>query len=167
MTDWENIRLEYISGNLSMRQLADKHGVTFSALKNHAVKDGWKKQRELTENKVRTKTEQKLVNAAVKDRVSKTQLIDDTITELLIAARKAVGQLDQKVVNGEVVDGLMIDTDKLSKISTVLQRAAEVIGYRSEDEYEGTESGVVILPPVMDREDTDNGHIRTDERNDR
>ncbi len=52
MDKWELIRTEYITTDISMRQLARKHDVTFSALSKRAVRGQWKELREQHGNAV-------------------------------------------------------------------------------------------------------------------
>lgn len=42
MVDWCLIRNEYVAGNISMRKLAEKYGVSFYTLRHHAAAEGWK-----------------------------------------------------------------------------------------------------------------------------
>lgn len=38
---WEALRAEYVAGGISQRALAEKHGVSYSALKRRAAGEGW------------------------------------------------------------------------------------------------------------------------------
>ncbi|MFS1538546.1 MAG: hypothetical protein ACL7BU_07420 [Candidatus Phlomobacter fragariae] len=58
-SDWEAIESAYRAGSLSVRAIADKHGVTEGAIRKRAKKNGW--LRNLTE-KVREATRTKLVH---------------------------------------------------------------------------------------------------------
>ena len=46
MTDWKAIAEEYITGDLSLRLLAEKHGVSLNTLKTHAVRGSWTEKRQ-------------------------------------------------------------------------------------------------------------------------
>lgn len=59
--DWERIRAEYIAGGTSYRKLADKYGLSLSAVKRKAIKDGWNEERTETEPKVHRETVRKTV----------------------------------------------------------------------------------------------------------
>ncbi len=65
MANWEKIRHEYITTNISQRKLAEKHNVRRGTLLGIANRDGWAKDREEYRTKVRTKTEQKSLDSAV------------------------------------------------------------------------------------------------------
>ncbi len=45
MTDWKKIREEYVTGSLAMRPLAEKCGVSFNTLKEHAAREAWSEKR--------------------------------------------------------------------------------------------------------------------------
>lgn len=50
--DWFNLRKEYQQTNVSCRQLAEKHGISFSALRSRAFKEGWRKLKKQISEKV-------------------------------------------------------------------------------------------------------------------
>lgn len=39
--DFEEIKKEYVSGSGSLRELAEKFGITYSSIANRSKKDGW------------------------------------------------------------------------------------------------------------------------------
>lgn len=55
--DWERVRAEYIAGGISMRDLADKYGVTKDAVGRRAKAGNWAKERDKTATKVRQETQ--------------------------------------------------------------------------------------------------------------
>lgn len=57
--DWLTIRNDYINGGGSYRSIAEKYGVSFSTLKDVAVREKWKEAKEQQTNKTRIKIEQK------------------------------------------------------------------------------------------------------------
>lgn len=61
MADWRKIKTEYITGDVSLRALAEKSGVSFSQLGKRAAAEKWKEQREKQRNKTETKAKQKAV----------------------------------------------------------------------------------------------------------
>lgn len=61
--DWEAIESAYRAGSLSIRAIADKNGVSDTAIRKRATQNGW--QRDLTEQ-VQKATRQKLVRIEVR-----------------------------------------------------------------------------------------------------
>lgn len=55
--NWKKIKAEYVRGGISQAKLAEKHGVSFRTLKEHARKEKWSELREMA----CTKAAQKMV----------------------------------------------------------------------------------------------------------
>ena len=53
--DWKKVKAEYIAGGTSYRKLAAKYGVSFSTLRNIAIREKWTELREQASNKSVTK----------------------------------------------------------------------------------------------------------------
>jgi hypothetical protein len=87
-TDWESIERVYRAGSLSIRSIADKHGISDTAIRKRATKHGW--QRDLTE-KVRESTREKLVRSQVRE-PSSQQTEDEIIEEASSEAANIVLQ---------------------------------------------------------------------------
>ena len=73
-TDWEAIERAYRAGQLSVRALAEKFGVSHPAVSKRAKKEGW--QRDLTEQ----------VRAAVKRKVTKAVTTKDNHSDVVTDA---------------------------------------------------------------------------------
>lgn len=65
-TNWEEIKREYVSTKISMREIARKYGFSVSTVSERAKKEGWKR----TAERVRTVTEQKYVEKLADAKVS-------------------------------------------------------------------------------------------------
>lgn len=61
---WSAIRAEYIGGGTSYRALAEKHNVSFNALKTRAKKEDWPGLRMQAEHRANTEATQKTAMAA-------------------------------------------------------------------------------------------------------
>ncbi|RUR26833.1 hypothetical protein ELY33_17140 [Vreelandella andesensis] len=72
--DWEAIESAFRAGSLSIRNIADQHGVSDTAIRKRATKHGW--QRDLTEQ-VQKAARDKLVRKKVREAGSQEQLRTD------------------------------------------------------------------------------------------
>lgn len=72
--DWEAIEAAFRAGSLSIRTIADQHGISDTAIRSRAKKHGW--QRDLSEQ-VRQTTKSKLVRAEVRSDGSHEQVRTD------------------------------------------------------------------------------------------
>ncbi|WP_252108980.1 MULTISPECIES: hypothetical protein [unclassified Halomonas] len=96
--DWEAIESAYRAGSLSIRNIAEKHGVSDTAIRKHAAKHGW--QRDLTEQ-VRKAARDKLVREKVRESGSQepartdAEIVEEASTEaasVVLAHRNDLAQ---------------------------------------------------------------------------
>ena len=88
--DWIRIRNDYINGGGSYRKLAEKHGVSFGALRAKAKAECWVEKREQQLHKIATKTAQKTA-----ERISDREA--GRMARLLSMADRISDQLDQAI----------------------------------------------------------------------
>ena len=115
MADWVSIKAEYIATSISMRDLAEKHGVSFSSLGKKATKERWKDERTKTENKVATRVKQKIVAVSVSKEV-------DRLTRLLSISDKLAAKLEQAT---EELDRQLVRNKKKTRVITYGDQAAK------------------------------------------
>ncbi len=53
-TDWAKLRVEYVTSSITMRELADKHGIKSAGVMRRAAKEGWDSERKQESAKVIT-----------------------------------------------------------------------------------------------------------------
>lgn len=92
--DWEAIESAYRAGSLSIRSIADKNGVSDTAIRKRATKHGW--HRDLT-GQVRKAARDKLVREKVREAGSRTdkEIIEAASTEaasVVLAHRYGLAQ---------------------------------------------------------------------------
>ena len=136
--DWNEIKIEYISSDISYRDLAAKHGVSNSTLGRQASKGGWKRLRDDFRNDVAAKSVQKNEAHAV-ERMERIQKLADCLVGKI---ELAIAQLDSQ---GEV------DRAGLRQITAAIRDIMEIQGLRAEPGEE-QETGVALIPPVSAEE---------------
>ena len=111
MIDWKTIETEYVTTDISHRQLAEKYGIGRSRLSQYASKEKWKEKRD----KHRAKTVSKAVNAVSNKQASKLARIDGITDKLLSKLEKAVEELDLSVIKKKtkIDDGLVETTTEV------------------------------------------------------
>lgn len=62
--DWNAIRNEYVTTQISLRDLAQKHSVSFATLRRRSEKEKWVDRRKGHEHEVSTKVTQKVAEVA-------------------------------------------------------------------------------------------------------
>ena len=105
---WNKIKHEYVTGNVTYKELSEKYGVSIETIKKKARKTakrkGWVLLKQEHRNKVYTKAEQKSADKSVKEILSNKQRIQNAVEGLLSEAEKAVKQLSSLIVEHEVVE---------------------------------------------------------------
>ncbi len=75
--DWQAIKTEYVTGEISLRALAERHGAAASTLRERAVADGWEEAR----SQFRAKTAQKTLEYAESAEIDVRREILDSFLE--------------------------------------------------------------------------------------
>ena len=84
--DWLKIKTEYVTTQISLRDLAKKHGVSFSTVSRRSDKENWVQLRKEHEKEVSTKVIQKAAEASScthADRIAQLMDFTQTSAELL------------------------------------------------------------------------------------
>lgn len=134
MPDWTAMRLDYINGGGSYRQIAAKHGVSFAVMKDKAVAEGWAAAKKEHANTVRTAAEQKSVEL-VSDALAK-----ESATKARIRARLLKMAEDWLEAQTEV----MTDTTNYRRI---VQSCVDM-GVFDNCGDGGPQGGVIVMPEV-------------------
>ena len=120
MIDWKTIETEYVTTDISHRQLAEKYGICRSTICKKAADDKWSEKRK----KHRDKTVSKAVNAVGKTQAEQT------------AKLFAVGGLVLDKVKSLIEENpeLLADTSAMKDVSVVLKNLKDLLMVKSEDD---------------------------------
>lgn len=133
--DWEMIKADYLQGELSVKELAEKYGVSTNQIYKKVSSEGWKKTRE----KIRQKTEEKYVARVARTRARELDvittatgklavLLDRTVDELSeLPTEKRLRNLKGIAATASAIQTNMETTMKLLGIQTPAQEAAQKI----------------------------------------
>lgn len=95
--DWERIRAEYIAGGISLRDLAQKHGVTRSAIGRRASAECWTEERDKTGTKVRQKTEDLIVSRQSEANAENADIAARIRMKLLVRLEQEIDALPESI----------------------------------------------------------------------
>jgi len=98
--DWVKIKNEYISGTISYRDIAEKYGVPFTTLRDHAKKDDWVGARQEQRDRIMSVTAQKTVDAISKDEADAFARIRNAALKATAIIEEALDQTKSK--NGKI-----------------------------------------------------------------
>ena len=88
--DWEMIKADYLQGELSVKELAEKYGVSTNQIYKKVSSEGWKK----TLEKIRQKTEEKYVARVARTRARELDVIAGATEKMASMLAKTVDELD-------------------------------------------------------------------------
>lgn len=96
--DWIALKTEYLSTTISYRKLAEKYGISFNTLKEHAVPDHWADERKKFNTKVATRVQQKIV----------TTRANECVEQLISVSRAASAA-------SAMIEKIMMDADQFRR----------------------------------------------------
>lgn len=114
--DWIKIKNEYINTNTSYRKLADKYGISVTAIAHKAKSENWVNAKDKQCNKTCTKVIQKTANKIAESEVNRLEKILGLGDKLSAKIDKAIGQLETVIIDGEMVDTGMVDVRGLRSL---------------------------------------------------
>lgn len=181
---WAAIRQEYITTNTSYRALAAKHGVSFSTLKQRAKREQWTDKKDKFDLDIETDTMKSIKKAAVVSNAGnlvKLQKASDNMVDAVYLILRDTAKFKRAVVKKakdgeEYVDGKTIRSlaGALRELTAVIRDVYELPGLAERKTMEmaaerlrleaikaqaggdeGRETGVVMIPPVMEGDGRD------------
>ena len=151
--DWKKVKAEYIAGGTSYRKLAAKYGVSFSTLRDIAIREKWTDLKAQAHNKSVTKLVETIGEQNGTYKVSVNDVADkllDKITEMLTLDclnSQSVKHLTSALKDIKEVKGIKSNIDLKEQEARIakLQRDAEINKFDEDKPH-----GVVLMPPIMD-----------------
>ena len=90
MIDWSKIKTEYITTNISYRELSEKYGISLRNLGERASKEKWVELRQQKRDKITTK----IVDADIKKQVDRYARMLDLTDKLMDRIEQSIKELD-------------------------------------------------------------------------
>ena len=132
---WDEIKADYLTGEYSVRALAEKYGISESRIYKKATSDGWKKMQE----KIRQKADEKYIARAARVRARELEVISSAAGKMALLLDRTLDELaeqpaDKRLKNLKglraTASAIQSNTDTLMKlygIQTPAQDAAQKI----------------------------------------
>ena len=109
--DWDKIKAEYITGNMSYRQLSEKYNISQSTMTKRAAKEQWQRDKQNNRKEMVAKTVEK-INEEKLDNVG--SLLQATQTALI----KVIELIDE---------GVMSDPRDVKQITSALKDIRDIL----------------------------------------
>lgn len=134
MDKWEQIKTEYVTTDIGLRSLAEKHGVSFSTIGKKASREGWATLRQQQGNTVETALLETHKEIKVEEYKS-----------LLRAAGVLSDKLCQVVENVEAAELTVDSMRDLRSLTMAIKDLAEVQGLKSDADRREQEARIKNL----------------------
>lgn len=96
--DWIKIRNEYISTDIGLRGLAEKHNIPLTTLRDRSKREGWVAMRDEQHHEIAQKTAQKTAEIVAKDEAGRVSRLLRIADRLMDKTERALDELDQLTV---------------------------------------------------------------------
>ena len=125
MIDWEAIKTEYITTDLSYRQLGQKHGLSHQMIAVRGKSGGWVELRRQYKAKVTAKTVEKMASKKASQRVRVADLADKLLDKL----EQAIDELDLRTTAYKVktVDGNREEVVEYQEATQLLEEFQQIV----------------------------------------
>lgn len=129
--NWDEIKADYLSGELTVKELAEKYGVSTNQIYKKASSEGWKK----TLEKIRQKTEEKYVARVARTRAREIDVIASSTEKLAVLLDRTVDELAEQPTEKRLrnLKGLAATA---SAIETNLQTTMKLLGIQTRAQEE-------------------------------
>ena len=116
--NWDQIKADYLTQEMSVRELAEKHGVSAQMIYRRASNEGWQKLRE----KTKEKTDEKLVARVARVRAREMEVAARTTEKLIRQLERVVD-----VIEGRPADLMLNDLKGLSSVANAMNAGIDAL----------------------------------------
>lgn len=141
--DWNKIRTEYITGNVSYRKLCEKYDIPFTTLQYRARKEGWTKDKRKHSDKIVTK---------MVDKVEKEKI--DYRSTLYDLAYNVAQQLVD-VTKDKTIEELLCIGIKPRDITGAIKDLGDILHVKSEADLREQEARIKKLQKEVEADNMD------------
>lgn len=190
--DWSKIKAEYITGTSSLGELAERYGVSKSAIQKRSSSGKWSQQRKNAQERHDSKVIEAITDKKAKQTLRDIDKVVSTAQKLLRKINKAVGELGKEEYLSEkkqitrtshksVDEGVddyedttktirtytrrkaLIDAKKLSLISSSLLNVKEIFMTLDDNNADDEEYGIIQIPKQIELEPPEDAEDEADE----
>jgi hypothetical protein len=143
MADWNTIKTEYITTNISYRALEKKYGINYKVIADKGKSEGWKELRSQHAHNTFTK----ILEADTEQKVSRSERLQNVADEVLKLVEAYI----------KASDPTEMDTQSMKHISGVLKDIKEV--QRTSKDLEEQDARIANLRKQAEKEENQNRDV--------
>ena len=143
MDKWKRIKAEYAAGGISLRELSDKYGVSFSTIQKRSMEEKWGNLRK----KSRRRAEEKLVDSLAEKEAKRA-------IDIVDVADKLLGKIS------EILEEGVYNTQNIKNLTSALKDLKEIKGFKSELDLQEQMARIAKLQREAEKEDNTETEIK-------
>lgn len=143
MIEWDKIKTEYVTSYITLDQLASKHGLTASAVKQRSWKEGWRAERKRLHEQMTADAVKKAANAR-SSRIAKLMRVSDKVIDAI-----------EKSIDSFEAGELDVDKTLLKQLSSAIKDIKDVQGIKTPLDEEEQRARIEKLRKDAQRDDVD------------
>lgn len=175
--NWAEVKSEYLTTEISLERIADKYGISRSTIKRRSVREGWVEEKNARKAAFVEEVIQRVVEKDTENAINRLEHLQGTANRLGELIRAEVESAWTRREARLKVNALLTETDVniLKGLTNTLKSLAEVtsglyaiptikekidLEKWEKEKQQGsgaTEGGIIFLPPIMEREEEDDG----------
>ena len=145
--DWSEIEIEYIAGTASYRELAERYGISLTALSKHAIKGRWQEKR----SQHRAEAMAQAKEGAVAAQTLSFRTLCEThelLTHAALTIAQDAEQFRRYILRGKDAQFKKADAQAFRGVVAALSDLTEIYMrlYGTASEPQGDATGVIVLP---------------------
>lgn len=126
IVDWKKLKIEYVTGHISQRELAAKHGVPYSTVRQRSIREQWVKEKEQHCSDV-VADAQKKIGKKQADLLAREYQIATDFVKLIEKSLTDEKNYDEAFISfGDVVKTGRIDSKALLNAANALQKFMDI-----------------------------------------
>ena len=94
--DWAKIKGEYVTSDISLVKIAEKYGVSPSAVQKRSKKEGWSAEKKKQHKRAAEKVAKKLNDKKVRKAVNDIERVCNAASKLISKINRAIDEVDKK-----------------------------------------------------------------------
>jgi hypothetical protein len=134
---YDDIRAEFISGKMTLRDLADKHGVAYDALRKAAARGEWMDERHRLSQKVTSE----VINTNIQTRVAELSQFNADDLRMAKALRGMAAQLINQSQQANAKKLTIGELGQIARLTADAQKIGRLALGASTDNHELTGAG--------------------------
>ena len=99
--DWAKIKGEYVTSDISLVKIAEKYGVSPSAVQKRSKKEGWSVDKKKQHKKAADKVAKKLNDKKVRKAVSDIDRVCNAASKLISKINRAIDEVDKREIQSK------------------------------------------------------------------